>query len=404
MNSRKKAFRAKHLVTLAGEAPARTRQALEAPFSLMEDGVIVTEQGRILAVEPYSSFKRHWSGGCELTDLGEVRIAPALVNAHCHLELSHLAGKTLQGKGFAAWMHSLLPLAGAPVSQEHVRQSIHSAISELKQSGTAHVGDVGSRHPALVAEAVDEDCGLTHFLEVLGYRPPAPQSGMPDMFSAEGYEPAAAATLPPERHAWCALSGHALYSTRPEALRAAWRWCCRQGRPYSLHLAESEEENDCIERGRGELFDLLSRYYLPADRAFPGKRPVAYADTLGLLGPETLAVHCVHCSPDELEILAARRTKVCLCPRSNQYIGVGQAPAGDMAEAGVLLCLGTDSLASNTSLDMQAEMRTARKLWGFSERAVLRMASLNGAEALGLAHLGSLASGKAAAFFIYPEA
>ena len=398
-----KAFRAKSIIPLAGEAPARTRSELEAPAAALDDGVLVVDDGRILAVESLAAFRRGPHALCPLTDLGEVRLAPALVNAHCHLELSHLAGAVPGGNGFAAWVRSLVPQAARPVAPEVLLESIRAALERVAASGTAHVGDVGSRNPALVAQAAEKVCGVTHFLEVFGFGQPMPAGAVLEELAAGGYCPEAAAALPPERHPWCAVAGHALYSTSPEGLRAAFVWCREHQRPFSMHLAECADEDDCLLHGKGDLHDMLRGRILPPDWHHPGLRPVEYADALGLLGPRTLAVHCVRCSPADVAILARNRASVCLCPRSNQFIGVGLAPAEIMAEQGVLLCLGTDSLASNADLDLRREMRSAQDAWGFSDRAVLRMAALNAAHALGLGHLGSLAPGKAAVFSVHPE-
>ena len=393
-----KAFRAKSIVTLAGEGPARTRSELEAPLAAMDDGVLVVDGGRVLAVESFTAFKHGVHSLCPITDLGDVRLTPALVNAHCHLELSHLAGAVPGGNGFAAWVKVLIPLASKPVLPDVLLSHIGTALEQVRQSGTAHVGDVGSRNPALVAQAAGQDHGITHFLEILGFGPAAPSGSVPEELAAQGYCPEAAATLPPDRHPWCAVSGHALYSTSPEALRAAFAWCRERERPFSMHLAECPEEDDCLLYGKGDLHDLLRRGLMPPDWRHPGMLPVGYADSLGLLGPHTLAVHCVRCSPGDVATLARASASVCLCPRSNRFIGVGQAPAEIMAENGLLLCLGTDSLASNHDLDMRQEMWTAQEFWGFSDQAVLRMATVNAAHALGLSHLGSLTPGKAAAF------
>lgn len=397
------AFRARTIVTFAGEAPARTRAELEAPCAALDDGVLVVDDRRILAVESFAAFKRGPYALCPLTDLGEVRLAPPLINAHCHLELSHLAGATRGGDGFTSWLQSLIPLAARLVEPEVLLAGIRRALDESGRSGVVHVADVGSRNPALVAQAAGQDHGVTHLLEVFGYGPPASADELPQSLAAQGYCPKVALDLPPERHPWCAVAGHALYSTSPEGLRAAFAWCRERRRPFSMHLAESQEEDDCLRHGAGALYALLRQRILPSGWVCPGASPAAYAERLGLLAPHTLAVHCVRCSSTDVAILSRNRASVCLCPRSNCFIGVGSAPAEQMAEQGVLLCLGTDSLASNETLDMQSEMHTARTLWGFSDRAVLRMATLNAAYALRLDHLGALVPGKAPSFRIVPE-
>jgi hypothetical protein len=305
-------------------------------------------------------------------------------------------------------MRALLPLLGQPVNAEELGAVLDAVFLACFRGGTAHVGDVGSRSPVLVAKAAaafaisfGAPYPVTHLLELFGFSPPetglAPVSPFP---AAEGFTPPSAAMMPPERYRDCAVSGHALYSTAPEALRAASRWCAEHGRPFSMHLAESLEEEQCLRQGAGALYDLLLPRVLPAGWEAPGLRPVAYAARLGLLGSRTLAVHTVHCDASDIALLAGSGASACLCPRSNSFIDVGTAPAKAMAEAGIPLCLGTDGLSSNHDLDMNKEMLAAADRYGLSFPAVLRMATLNGAHALGLNHLGSLCPGRAARFAV----
>ncbi len=411
------AFRAKRIVTLAGEGAARGMRALDAPPAFLDDAVIVAADGRIESVEPYAAFRRRRDRP-DLADLGGVTLVPGLINAHCHLELAHLHGLTVLGRGFVPWLRSLIPLAARPVEKETLLAALQGFLRQWRIAGVAHAGDVGSRNPALAAEALrlcraEESAPagqsaalppfpeLTHFLEVFGFGPA--QTGLPKALAAGGFCPPAAGDLAPERFAHAAVAGHALYSTSPQGLRAAFDWCREHSRPFSMHLAEHQEEDDCLLRASGELHDLLRQRVLPPDWQAPGLAPAAYAASLGLLSPLTLAVHAVRCSAGDIDLLRRCGASVCLCPRSNKAIGTGTAPARQMAEAGVTLCLGTDSPASNADLDMGNEMLAAAGTWGFSPPALLRMAAPNGAHALRLPRLGSIEPGKALSFAELPQ-
>jgi cytosine/adenosine deaminase-related metal-dependent hydrolase len=235
----------------------------------------------------------------------------------------------------------------------------------------------------------------THFLEAFGFA--KPRSFPHPALAADGHAPPVAATLPDSLHPSCAVSAHSLYSTHPSALQAVCGWCRDRNRPFSLHLAESPEETLFLREGRGELYEFFKARVLPEDWRAPGCSPTSFAELLGLLGPNTLAVHCTQCEEKDIEILQRNKVNCCLCPRSNAFIGTGRAPAMKMAKAGILLCLGTDGLSSNQDVRMDREMRAAQAMWEFSPRAVLRMAALNGAHALGLSRsLGSLEPGKRA--------
>ena len=432
MNASHNAYRAKCIIALGREKQARALRSLDAPVRALENAVLLTRGGRIEAVETYAAYRRRAHQNIAFTDLGEVCMAPGLINAHCHLELSHLAGKTASGQGFAVWLRSLVallreslgePLPGGPgsVSGSNIPQVALQALylrtlSEALDAGTAHMGDVGGRYALLTWQAArraalerDMPHPLTHFLEVLGFSPPedgALSAGgalpaLPRAIAAQGYAPSCAATLPEDAYPHCALSGHALYSTAPEGLRAALAWCGERDRPFSLHLAESQEEEECLRRGSGALYDFMAASLLPSGWSAPGLGAVEYAGRLGLLTPQTLAVHSVQCSGADIERLARAGAAVCLCPGSNAYIGVGKAPALAMAGAGITLCLGTDGLSSNHDLDMRRELALLRDTYGFSPQAALRVATVNGAAVLGLPLLGTLEPGKAACFSLW---
>jgi 5-methylthioadenosine/S-adenosylhomocysteine deaminase len=134
-----------------------------------------------------------------------------------------------------------------------------------------------------------------------------------------------------------------------------------------------------------------------------GKRPIQRLNELGLLSPALLAVHMTQLTDDEISVFAASGSQVVHCPESNLKLASGFCPAGKLLAAGVNVALGTDSAASNNDLNMLGEMRTAalvakavsRDAGTLPAHAVLRMATLNGARALGLEDTtGSLEPGK----------
>ena len=136
-----------------------------------------------------------------------------------------------------------------------------------------------------------------------------------------------------------------------------------------------------------------------------GKRPIERLKELGLLSPRLLAVHMTQLSDDEIELIAQTGTHVLHCPESNLKLASGFCPTYKLQQVGVNIAIGTDGAASNNDLDMLAEMRTTALIAkAVSENAsalpadeVLRMATINGAKALGLdADIGSIEIGKSA--------
>ncbi len=310
-------------------------------------------------------------------DCKNAPLIPGLINCHSHLELSHLAGRTRSGQGFTAWAESLHPLMRDPAD----RKTITGVLARMRNAGTVLAADMGG-HDAPVVAGILEDVPLVDvffMIQRMGFARPKGGTLRPYAFAG----PLIERYLPGRRFAY---SGHALYSTHPQTLQLAKAWCDDHNLPFAIHLAESRDEVGLLRDGTGPLAATLrSSNLLPPWFVPTGKTPVAYAHDLGLLGPHTLAVHCVHVDEEDIALLASTGTSVCLCPCSNAYIGVGSAPVRAMHGAGINLCLGTDGLSSNEELDLSREMQAVRALDpGMDLEGVVRMATRNAATILGV--------------------
>jgi cytosine/adenosine deaminase-related metal-dependent hydrolase len=343
------------------------------------DAGLLIRDGRILAVGPWDEIAGH---GVE-RDLGAVTLVPGLINAHTHLELSHLARCVATGQGFMAWADSLF----AAMRQGRPDESaLEQAAWEARASGTCCVADVVAREAELVSGAL-----AGQGLEGLLLRE----------FSGRGR-----AFNPPALPGRWSAAIHALYSTEKAFAQTVKDWCLARDLPFSLHLAEVPGENELFRSGRGEFADFVrARRILPKGFQVPGVSATEFARNLGLLDEKTLAVHCVRVDRRDVEILAQSGASVCLCPRSNRLIGVGDAPVADLHAARIPLCLGTDSLASVQSLDLWEEVRAVRRLLTRPAplHDLLAMVTVNPARVLGLEHdFGSLEAGKRAVWAVLP--
>jgi len=347
---------------------------------VIEDGGILVEDGRILAVAPW----REVALAGEPHDLGPVTLVPGLVNAHTHLELSHLRNAVPAGLGFPAWADGLFGRMRELFAEE---EAIADAVGLARAAGTCAVGDVCGRQGDVVhRELQHHGVGGHLFREFAG---------------AAGKREFHPGTLPAP---W-SPGVHSLYSTSPQLARAVKAWCAARDLPFSLHLAEVPGENELFSSGEGSFADFVrARRILPKGFAPPGMSAVAFARHLGLLDARTLAVHCVQVDAADVEILRASGATVCLCMRSNAWIGVGEAPAASLLAANVPLCLGTDSLASNADLDLWNELRAVRAMLpGTPLMDLLAMVTAIPARALGLdSEYGSLQPGRRACWSELP--
>ena len=301
---------------------------------VIDDAAIVVHQGIIREVGTHTDLAPYFSG--TTTDLGDIFLAPGLVNAHSHLELAHLRSACPSGQGFVAWVEDLLSQPIFDLDQD----LLDEALDEIKRTGTVMVGDIATRFAKRMAGAL-EASGLFFrvFTEAIGESLPKKT-----FIPAGEFE-----------HGALSVAGHSLYTTHVDVLRAAKKEANAKSLPFSLHLAEHDDEVAIMAGQPSAFLDLLQARGRLLDFAPPKKRPVQQASALGLLDKATLAVHCVKVTDEDIETVRDSGATICLCPRSNEYIGVGRAPWEKWFASGTPVCLGTDSLASNTDLDLWNE-------------------------------------------------
>lgn len=398
------AIRSRRLLTLAGEAPARGADLLR-PLRVADNGLVVVRGGAVCYAGPFNFRELGGIPPARVHDAGDVCLMPGVVNAHTHIQLSWLCGRPLAGRGFAAWLESLIPLLGTYDSAVCAR-AIRAAIRQLRGCGCAHVGDVGGSIAGtlpLVARGLAElGIAASHFCEWFGHAAPLVDS--PGVFPPRCRGDLADLAGRPAAGAAYAPAGHALYSTAPHILVRARRHCIAAGRPFSFHLAESREEEDMLVSGTGPLFECYQGSVLPEGWRPPGLRPLEFAARLGLLGCGSLAVHGTHLDAKDAARLAASGTALCLCPRSNRHIGTGAPDVRGLIGRGALLCLGTDGLTSNSDLDVRREAVFLAREQDAPAPALLRMLTVNGAAALGLpARRATLAPGSPGIVAMLPD-
>ena len=323
-----------------------------------------------------------------MRDLGRGVLLPGLVNAHCHLELSHLAGQVPFSAGFVPWVEGVVASRGR-FAEEAVRSAAAAAVRSLEERGTVAVGDVSNALGHLDLLAASRLAAVV-FLELLAWDPAKAEA---TLAWADERLSSSAAFLRPGLEV--RLSAHAPHSVSPALLR---RLVARGG-PAALHLAESRDEAAFLADGSGEWPGFLARRGLGrVGFTAAGTSPVRYADGLGVLHPRLVAAHGVQVDATDRETLARRGVHVVLCPRSNRNLGVGQADVPALSAAGVRLALGTDSLASADTLDVLDDAVVLRRSFpGLEPAAIVEMATLGGATALGLHDLGAIAPGRRAA-------
>ena len=179
------------------------------------------------------------------------------------------------------------------------------------------------------------------------------------------------------------VSPHAPYTVSGPLYAAAAAWARTMDLPMAVHLAESLAESRLLAGGEGPFADAWRARGIPLP-APAGRTPVEWLDEHGVLTERTLCIHVVRASAADIGILARADAPIAHCPLSNRAHGHGAAPLGALLAAGLRVGLGTDSVVSVGALDLLAEARAARELAGLDAARTLRLATIEGARALGL--------------------
>jgi cytosine/adenosine deaminase-related metal-dependent hydrolase len=359
----------------------RARVVLPISQPPIQDGAVLISGNRIVRVGRWRDLSSTSEG--QFNDLGEVVLLPGLVNAHCHLDYTSMAGLFPQPKVFTDWI-KLLTVAKAGWSYTDFAESWLKGARMLLRTGTTTVGDI-EMAPELLPEVWDASpLRIISFLEMTGVKSRRDPNAILRQ-TVEHIE-----RLPASR-CRAALSPHAPYSTVPQLLRLSAEAATRRRWPLAIHVAESGLEFDMFMHGKGEMFGWISRSGRDMSDCGLGS-PVRHLERCGALSPNLLAVHVNYLGTGDGALLGKRGVSVAHCPRSHVYFRHAAFPWQKLKKAGVNICLGTDSLASvikpnrkPVQLDMFSEMRTFGAAYpGVSARTILRMATVNGAKALGL--------------------
>jgi len=363
----------------------------------------VVADGRIAACGPVDRLRAEY--GAPVRDFPDCIIMPGLVNAHTHLDLTHFPSWKLR-KGidysprtYVDWVIQVIKIRRS-LSRQELEHSVMEGLRVSMECGTTTIGEIVSDRTLIPLYASTDISGRL-FLEAIGQEPVRNGSLLAAIeesvasFDTERLKPG--------------LSPHAPHTLSSAFMQDLTELARKHSIPSVIHLSESCEEAAFMHDSSGNIASLLYPFadwetFLPSPRHTTS---VAYLESLGALSPQTSVVHCVHITPDDAHLLKKHGVTAILCPRSNDRLVVGKAPAALLKKSGIPLALGTDSLASNDSLSLWDEMRFLRDEFPgvFTSVEILEMATLGAAKALHLeSESGSLEKGKRGDFLVLQPA
>lgn len=325
------------------------------------------------------------SAGIEQIKHHEGLLVPGLINTHCHLELSHMKGRIPKYTGLPEFVQTVIKQRSA--DEYEIDAAMLSADKEMFENGIVAVADISNQ---LVSKMTKRG-SLIHyhtFLEVMGFNPSTAGEAMQRALELkEAFKPLATSIVP-----------HAPYSVSKSLFEELGLHGGAETEPLSIHNQETADENAFFETKSGAFLGLYA--FLGLDIGFfQPSGNTALQTFLPWLPVErkTLLVHNTFTALTDVLFAQANHPNLywCLCPNANLYIENKLPDVNLLKDAGLKITLGTDSLASNDQLSIFAEMKTLQAHFQIPTEELLRWATWNGAEFLGLeAKFGAFEKGK----------
>ena len=339
--------------------------------------------------------------GEPVVDLGDSIIFPAFINAHCHLDYTSLAGRLNSGGSFTDWVDQIIDIKRSLSMDEQESSWLHGA-QMLINSGCGMVLNIESV-PGLFSRMVKQTpLQVCPFTELIGFGD-GDDERLVDLAKRELMKNSSLSIV-------VGLAPHSPYTTTAKALNALACYADQEEIPITVHVSESEDEFEMFTSGSGALFNKMKGLGREISDC-SAKSPIQHFNHSGGAALRTLVVHANYLINEDLDFLVKPGLSVVHCPKSHSWFGYADFEYNRLAEKGVNICIGTDSLASSGNpqqtheeLNMFDEMRQFKsKNPDVDIDDILEMATYNGAKAIGLERrLGRLEEGMLANFAIIP--
>lgn len=347
------------------------------------DGAILVSEGRIAAVGTLEDLRRE-DPDAEVREFPGCSITPGAVNTHAHLGFRRKDAP--EGGTFAGWLRRLIEKL--PEKEAWTAEAARDSAQEAIQAGTTFMAE-SSPYAECLPQLAESGMAGTVYAEFFpgDFDGAAPEEIVASIIErvkglGEGLPARVAARV----------SVHSPYTVDPESSRLAAHRTRELGWRLAIHLSESPEEVEFVRDGTGGLADIFGKN----EWGGRGVSPVRYAEEIDLLAPQTIAAHlATGVSDEDIEILSRTGVAAAHCPRSNDFLGCEVSRVQEMMHSGVRVGMGTDGLWSSPSMNLFEETLFAVNLHGFDGATGLRLATLEGARALGVEHeTGNLEAGK----------
>lgn len=338
--------------------------------SPIKEGVLqLSDEGEVLNI-----FENRNDISMEKLEVFEGILCPGFVNAHCHLELSHLLGTAKEGKGILDFISVIKQRDSYTEVEKQI--AINNAEHQMIKNGIVAVGDICNTADTLFQKQKG-NLKYYNFIEVFGVR-----YGLENKIISYAKELRNQFRKAGQK---ATISPHAPYSVHPNLMKKIKKLFSNKDELMTIHMQESKDENDLFEHKRGSFYNWLKEINASTEVWSNRNKSISVLEELGSI--KILLVHNTFTKKKNIS-----DNYYCTCPKANLYIE-NSLPDYSIFDADKL-CVGTDSLASNNSLSILEEIKVIEENFNFDLNTLLKIACKNGAEALGFEKLGTFEKGK----------
>ena len=336
----------------------------------IKKGVLqVSDRGKIINI-----FNNRAEVPSDKLEIFEGLLCPGFVNAHCHLELSHLLGKTEKGQGFLNFVGAVRQRNY--FSKKTIQKAIATAEQQMIKNGIVAVGDICNTSDTLFQKK-KRNLKYYNFIETFGVL----ENKIDDFF----YQAMELRNDFRKAGFKASIVPHSPYSVPPKLMKVISTSFDNKDKLLTIHIQETNEENQLFEKKKGKLKGWLEN--INASSEIWSNREKSVDVLQELEGKKVMLVHNTFTKKEDIS-----DNYYCTCPKSNLYIE-DALPDYSIFDINKL-CVGTDSLASNNSLSILEELLVIQENSNFDMNTLLKIAAKNGAEALGFTNLGTFEKGK----------
>jgi len=339
-------------------------------ISPIKEGVLqISDEGEVLHI-----FHKRNEVSFDKLEIFEGVLCPGFINAHCHLELSHLKGITEEGKGFLNFIETVKQRNN--FCKEEIVDAIAESEKQMIKNGIVGVGDICNTTDTLFQKKKN-NLKYYNFIEVFQVKE--------DKIDETIEKSKTIKQAFRKKNLQATIVPHAPYSVPPRLMKKITNLLDEKDELICIHMQETKEENQLFEKKKGIFYNWLSK--MGASPEIWDKRDKTIDVIRELANKKKLLVHNTFAKKDDIT-----ENYYCTCPKANLVIE-NSLPDYRVFDTDKL-CVGTDSLASNNSFSILEELLIIQKNSGFGLNTLLKIACKNGACALGFEKFGTFEKGK----------